>query len=84
MIKTSILLGSALVAIASTPARAAPEPTTKAAASQNCDEKSCVRKIAATCIINPARRDTVTCQHSARDLEELGRQQLDQLIASIN
>ena len=84
MIKTSILIGTAMLAIASTPSHAAPERAAEQAVSRTCDEKSCIRPIAATCSIDPARRETVTCQHSARDLEELGRRQLDQLIASIN
>lgn len=84
MTNISILIGAAFVAIASAPVSATQEAMGSRAASERCEANPCVSRVPATCTIDPARRNTGTCPHSARDMEELGRQQLDQLIASLN
>jgi hypothetical protein len=83
MTNIAILIGAAFVAIASASVSTTPEPTNAPAASPRCDTKSCARRVPATCMINAANSKAGGCQHSARDMEELGRQQLDQLIASL-
>ncbi|OWK28665.1 hypothetical protein [Sphingomonas mucosissima] len=84
MTNIAILIGAAIVAVASAPVSATRERTDTPAISPRCDTKSCARRVPVTCMINAASSKAGACQHSARDMEELGRQQLDQLIAGLN
>lgn len=84
MIKILVIAGITAAAFASTPARAAQEPSAAPTASPRCEGNACLRRIAASCTIDRARRSARPCQQSASDMEKLGREQLDQLIASLN
>lgn len=83
MFKILVLAGITAAAFATTPARAA-EPVNAPVASPRCEGNACLRRIAASCTINRARPAAKACQQSASDMEKLGREQLDQLIASLN
>ena len=84
MTKFALLLGTAVFAVSASPVSAAPEPTRTTAVSPGCDEQPCAVRKPATCIVDVSRGVIANCQHSAAAMEELGRRQLDLLIADLN
>ncbi|MCD2315427.1 hypothetical protein LQ954_04605 [Sphingomonas sp. IC-11] len=84
MTRIAILIGAVALATSAVPASAAPEPSHAPTPNTRCTEQACFVRAPATCTIDRAQRSIGTCEHSARDVEELGRRQLDQLIASLN
>ncbi|WP_066778353.1 hypothetical protein [Sphingomonas sp. CCH5-D11] len=84
MTKIALLLGAAVFALPASPVSAAPEPARTTVASPGCDEQPCAARKPATCIVDASRGVIANCQHSAAAMEELGRRQLDLLIADMN
>lgn len=71
---------TASAASAALPERLAVVP----AVARSCTQARCPVPLPVACRIDPARASMAACEHSARDIEELGQQQLDQLIESLN
>jgi hypothetical protein len=85
MTKTMILIGTVAAMIGAVPALAAREPlTTIPVLADTCTSAACAPRVPVTCVIDVRRAPARGCEHSARDVEELGRHQLDQLIATLN
>ena len=82
--KLSILIAAAVIAAPAAAAPAEQGPTRERASAPRCSQQPCVPRIPASCLIDPSRPAARVCQHSASDVEKLGRWQLDQLIASLN
>lgn len=84
MIELSLLIAAAGVAMPGAAPSTPQAPTRAPVAVARCAEQPCGARARASCVIDRSRSVARTCQHSARDMEELGRWQLDQLIASLN
>lgn len=86
MSKFTILIGAVAAIVGATSASAAlPERLAIAPAmARSCTPAGCAISLPVACRIDPARASMAACEHSARDIEELGQQQLDQLIESLD
>ena len=85
MTKFSITTAIATLMVSAMPAHAAGEPlATTAAVATACTGTACSVRTPVSCVVNTQRPTARVCEHSAHDVEELSRQQLDQLIASLN
>jgi hypothetical protein len=85
MTKTMILIGAVAAIVSAVPAQAAREPLkTLPVLADACASAACAPRVPANCVVEVRRAPTRGCEHSARDMEELGRHQLDQLIAGLN